>query len=208
MKWLNFALLTIGSIVLAGCIGGVGGPGRWEVSYSDNARHVASSGIYIASINVVVPTSLTVSEENTLAPDADIVWRGEAIGNRHAQVRQIILESAQFATQGLNGPRTAQLNIQVHTFHALSDYARARAPEGVHNIGFFAEIVDARTGEIIVPRENISADLQALTGENAVHADIIGQGQRYRIVNHLTQVFRGWLGLSATNRGGFNQRGR
>ena len=208
MNWINKAVLMLGILLLAGCVGGISGSNQWEVRYSDNARFVATSGIQITSINVVVPQSLTVSEENSFAPDADIVWRGEVLGDRRAQVRQIIYEAASQATSGLSGSRSARLEIQVHTFHALSDIARARAPSGVHNVGFFATLVDARTGEVIVPREDISADLNAYVGEDAIRAEIEGNGQRVRIVRHVNLVLRAWLGLPGVNRDTFNQLGR
>ena len=62
-----------------------------------------------------------MSEENVYAPEADIVWRGEPEGDRHAQVAQIFRDSARAGTRALRGGRRVTLDITLHGFHALSD---------------------------------------------------------------------------------------
>ena len=48
----------------------------WEVSYKAPLPNAETKGWKVTGVFVEVPRTLSVSEENRLAPDADIVWRG------------------------------------------------------------------------------------------------------------------------------------
>jgi hypothetical protein len=138
----------------------------------------------VVSYQVIVPRSLTVSESDAYYPMADIVWRGDPPGDRYDQVAQIFRDSLRWGMSAFNRGRPVKLLIEVKKFHALSQRARYTVG-GVHTIRFFMTVTDARTGAVIIPREKFSADLRALGGENAVQAELIGRGQRVRIVQHL-----------------------
>ena len=45
--------------------------------------------VSIGELNVIVPESLKVFERNSYLPSGDIVWRVDAAGNRHEQVKAI-----------------------------------------------------------------------------------------------------------------------
>ena len=47
-----------------------------------------------------MPRSLKVSEANTFKPRADIVWRGEALGDRYQQVEAIFADAMTAASRG------------------------------------------------------------------------------------------------------------
>ncbi|MGC9417620.1 MAG: DUF6778 family protein [Rhodovulum sp.] len=188
----------------AGCVG------TWTTDYSDAISPAVSRGWRVSAINVTVPDNLTVSEENVYAPVADIVWRGDAPGDRRAQVAAIFERAAWQGAAGLRGPRAVRLSVDVTRFHALSDTARLRLTRsGVHDIAFVARITDARTNEVLADPEAIRADIIAYTGEDALAAEREGQTQKVRITNHLTRVFAGWLGAGPDDvRGSFQRIGR
>ena len=55
----------------------------------------------VVAVNVDVPKTLKVSEANMYYPVADIVWRGEPRGDRHAQVKAIFQEAFAAGTKDL-----------------------------------------------------------------------------------------------------------
>lgn len=183
---------------------------QWATDYSDTISAEVSRGWRVTRIDIRVPETLSVSEKNTFAPDADIVWRGEPEGDRRAQVEAIFEEAARRGTAGLRGPRPVTLEATVTRFHALSDLARERLQiSGVHDIRFTARVLDGRTGAVLAGPEAISADLIAYTGQDAERAMAAGQTQKVRITNHLVRVFAGWTGAGPDDvRGSFTRIGR
>ena len=193
-----------GLTFLAGC-----GGQEWYTSYNDVLDRDTARNWRVAEVDVQVPTTLTVSEANSFAPDADIVWREEEEGDRYEQVDRIITEAAQRGSSGLRGKTPVRLVLVVDTFHALSQKARTRlSRSGVHNIGFTAQVFDARTGEALTPADQVEADLLAYVGEEANAAVAKGDTQRVRIVRHVSNVIAGWLTNGPDPRGTFNRRGR
>ncbi|MEM6759195.1 MAG: DUF6778 family protein [Pseudomonadota bacterium] len=145
--------------------------------------------VNVGQINVVVPQELKVSEANSYLPKGDIVWRGDPIGNRHAQVAQIFEAAMQRGTQAIEGDQEVTLDIVVKRFHALSEKARYTVG-GVHNITFDLTLRDAATGAPLSPSREVRADLDAFGGMEAIRADSIGQTQKVRITDHLAEVIR------------------
>lgn len=199
-----FAVLLTGLSALSACTSG-----QWETNYNDVIDPSVSKGWRVTNIDVRVPRSLSVSEENSYAPDADIVWHGERIGDRYQQVDAIITKAAKNASNGLRGSRPVSLVIEVATFHALTDRTRYTLNDaGVHNISFAAQVFDARTGAKLSAPDQIQADLIAYTGYQAAAAEARGETQRVRIVAHVSNVISGWLGLGPDLRGTFSRNGR
>jgi hypothetical protein len=54
------------------------------------AQDAGQGGYAVQKVNIAVPQSLAVSEENSYVPVADIVWHGDAAGDRRAQVSKIM----------------------------------------------------------------------------------------------------------------------
>ena len=154
--------------------------------------------VRVGEIKVVVPKALTVSEANSYLHKGDIVWRGDPIGDRYAQVTAIFENAMTRGTRSLEGDQAVTLDIVVKRFHALSEKARYSIG-GVHNITFDLTVRDAATGAAIMPSREVRADLDALGGSVAIHADSIGQTQKVRITDHLAEVIRQEL----TQAGGF-----
>ncbi len=191
-------------LLLGGCVGS----GGWKTDYSDTiTRDIARNWGY-GKVLVVVPDHLTVSEENSFAPDADIVWQEDPPGNRYLQVADVIHAGADRAAKRLNRGAPVTITLKVLEFHALTRRARYNAPSGVHNITFMAQVYDGRTGEKLTPPDVIRADLKALTGDEALRAEQRGVTQKDRIAAHIEQVIAGWLGFDPDPRGSFGGFGR
>ncbi len=164
----------------------------------------------LASVEVIVPETLTVSEDiSSYIPKADIVWQEEPVGDRRAQVAAIFKQGITAGASGLRGKRPVRLRIVVEKFHALNKKARYSAPSGtgVYDIRYTAQVLDARSGAELVAPQYIQADFPGATGAAAKAAEQNGQSQRGDIVAHLTQTTAGWLGLGADNRTSFNRAG-
>jgi len=149
----------------------------------------------VTGVEVIVPRSLSVSEDKVLAPKADIVWREEPLGDRHAQVERILREGVALGAGGLSGWRDVRVRVQLREFHTLSDRARRFLNfSGVHNISFGIQVFDELTGIQMSSSDVIRADLPALVGERARDAVARGVTQRVRIVDHIAKVTAAWLG--------------
>ncbi|MDW4497689.1 DUF6778 family protein [Sulfitobacter sp. D35] len=156
------------------------------------AGQETSPDVTVQEVTVAVPRSLTVSEESTYYPAADIVWRGEPRGDRYAQVTAIFAEAGRRAVRPLSGTRKVAADIEVTRFHSVTEVARYTVG-GVHSITFEMLMRDASTGAPLGPRRVIKADLRAFGGQKAVDADAAGQTQKVRIIAHLETVIRSEL---------------
>ncbi len=145
--------------------------------------------VSVQQISVVVPKTLQVSEVNHYLPAADIVWREDPIGDRHAQVRTIFDAALSKGTAAMNGGTPVSLYVQVMRFHALTEKARYTVG-GVHSIKFGLAVRDLNTGQLLGEPRVIEADLQAFGGALALAAEAKGQTQKVRITNHLAEVIR------------------
>lgn len=189
-------------LMLAGC------SLSWTIRYSDNIDPQVAKSWHVHAVHVTIPDDLSISNSNSYAPNADIVWHGEPLGDRRAQVAAILRDGISRGSSGLRGPRGVTIAIRLRHFHAVTPAAVARAPGAVHNISYYAQVFDAQTAKAITPPEIISADLVAYVGDAAVIATLQGQTQRVRIVDHLARVTRGWLGIGPDPRGTFSGVGR
>ena len=149
----------------------------------------AAAGYAIKALQIDVPRSLTVSEANTYLPRADIVWRGDMPGDRHAQIEGLFRDAM---TDGVTrigdaGTRPVTLMITVRRFHGVTEKTRYSVG-GVHNIVFDLAFVDPQTGALLAPVRQIAADLAEPGGNEAIALDAAGQTQRVRLRAHLAQV--------------------
>ncbi len=196
-------LLGLSATLLSACVGG----SSFETAYDPVPPDLAR-GWRLAEVRVSVPKTLTVSEAKTLLPNADIVWREDPPGDRHAQVATIIQTAVRSGAQGLRGPRPVIIDITVTRFHALTFEAELRNRDwGVHNIDFTARVLDARSGAVLLPATTIRAELPALSGPRMSEARSRGVTQKSMIVSHVSKTIAGWLGLGPDNRGKFSRQG-
>lgn len=205
-EWVNkmkkHLLSLIGLAFLAACTG------AWETSYEAPQDASVTRGWNVGSINVSVPEALTTTENNSFAPDADIVWHGDPFGNRKVQVAMIMEDGIRRGARGLRGSQSVDFQVVLEEFHALTPKARAEAPSAVHNITYTIQVFDRRTGEALTEPERIRADLPAFTGAQAFEALQVGQTQKVRILDHLERVTAGWLGIGPDPRQEFGSVGR
>lgn len=195
-------VLTAALAFLAGC------SGQWNVDYADGVDPAISKSWHLHRVQVIIPETLTVSDENSYAPNADIVWHGDLGGNRREQVASILRDGLIQGASSLSGPRGIAISARLEHFHAVTPAAVARAPAAVHNIAYVIQVFDDETGAPITEPERIEADLEAYVGSAAITAAIQGQSQRVRIVDHIANVTRGWLGAGPDQRRTFQSIGR
>ncbi|WP_281992211.1 DUF6778 family protein [Sulfitobacter geojensis] len=143
----------------------------------------------VTAINVTVPRALSVSEANTYYPNGDIVWRGDPIGDRHAQVAQIFDTAFQAGTADMSGSTGVILDVEVVRFHSVTEKTRYSVG-GVHNMVFKLTVRRASTGAALAPTRLVEANLPALGGRAAIEADRNGQTQKVRVTDYLSQAIR------------------
>ncbi len=190
------------SAFLAGCTG------DWHVEYENQLSAEATKTWKLNRVRIEIPAELTVSEANSFAPNADIVWHGEPLGDRREQVGAILRDGLRKGASSLNGSRAVDIHATLDHFHAVTPAAVAQAPAAVHNIGYIVQVFDAKTGEALTPPEATEADLEAYVGSAAFTAAINGQPQRVRIVDHIASVTSSWLGTGPDARRSFASVGR
>ncbi len=158
----------------------------------------------LESFDVLVPTTLKVSEANLYYPPGDIVWRGDAPGDRYQQVKAIFDESVRLGAYPLDGAMPVRVEIEVTRFHALTEKTRYTVG-GVHSIEFIMTIIEPETGTVLRGPKPITASLVAYGGQMAIQAEARGLTQKYRITQHLARVVRDELtkaeGFVAPDRG-------
>ena len=182
---------------------------KWRTYYEQGIEKSVSRKWRLNKLRVTVPESLTVSEANRYAPKANIVWRGEPLGDRRKQVGAIITTAVKSGARGLRGGKRVDFNIELIEFHALSDKLRkSKINAGIHNISFIIEVVDSRSGKVIMAKQAIQADLIGYTGKQAKELVEAGQTQKVRITNHVATVIQGWLGQGPDMRKDIKRRGR
>jgi len=141
----------------------------------------------VVETTVVVPESLLVSEANILVPLADIVWRGDAPGDRHDQVRALF-ETA-LPPAGPSDGMPVHAVIEVTRFHGLTERARYLTG-GRYAISFVLTLTDPATGTVIAPPRLVRADLRAFGSPAGLAAD----SEKALILRHLTGVLAAELG--------------
>lgn len=197
------AFLGVSALFLTACVGG----GTFKTDYTPLSADV-SRAWRLAEVRVDVPRTLVVSEAKSLLPNADIVWREDPLGDRYDQVDRIMTDAVTRGAQGLRGGRPVIIDVTVTRFHALTFEAEQRGQNwGVHNVDFTARVLDARTGEVLVPATAIRAELPALSGTQMREARRKGVTQKSMISNHVAKTVAGWLGIGPDNRGEFSRQG-
>lgn len=147
----------------------------------------------IDDLRVSVPETLRVSEANTFLPNADIVWRGDPLGDRHAQIAAIMADAGQVA-MGRGQGRPAVVELVVTRFHGVTEKTRYTVG-GTHNMRFDMTLRDPETGAVLFGPKNIVADVRASGGAKAIEEDRIGRTQKVVVTERLREVIQRELGL-------------
>lgn len=149
----------------------------------------AAMPVKIGTIRITVPQELRVSEANSYIPRGDIVWRGDPLGDRHAQVKAIFEDAMARGAAEVTGTVPADLEITVRRFHALTEKARYTTG-GVHSIAFELALRDPSSGVLVLPPREVRADLAGYGGQKALEAEARGETQKVRITRHLAEVLQ------------------
>lgn len=147
----------------------------------------AGQAVQVVDFQIRVPPELKASEANLYFPGGDIVWRGDAPGDRHVQVAAIFDTAMRSAIPAVSGATPVVADIELVRFHALTEKARYTVG-GVHSIKFMLTLKDPETGAVIAAPRLIEASLRAYGGSKAIEADRRGLGEKVRISRHLTNV--------------------
>lgn len=141
----------------------------------------------IADITYSVPEDIRVSEGNGFYPTTDVVWRGDPIGNRPAQIGAIFEEAIARNEPLLQGDLPVIVDLTLIRFHGVTERTRFSVG-GVYDIKFDMTIRDALTGFVIEPTRRVHVDLSAPGGIGAILAEQRGQTEKVRVTDFLTIV--------------------
>ncbi|PLL13484.1 hypothetical protein C0V75_08935 [Tabrizicola sp. TH137] len=207
--WTKFATLGL-ALALSACVSSE--PASRGVS--DDALTLASRGtgsipegagprvlapLYtVREVRVNVPRDLQVSEANSYYPMADIVWRGDPVGDRYAQITAIFETAAQRATASMQGPREAIVSIRLVRFHGVTERTRYTVG-GNHNMVFDLTVLDAGTGAVIDGPRRIEADARAAGGQAAIQEELAGRTQKVVVTEKLVETLRRELSGTVTD---------
>lgn len=141
----------------------------------------------VARMQFHAPDNMKVSEGNGYYPFADVVWRGDPVGDRIAQIRAIFETAMERGSADLNGATPVIVDIALKRFHGVTERTRFSVG-GVYNMVFDMTVLDARSGAVIEPVREVAANLSAPGGNAALVAEMHGQTEKVRVTDYLTQV--------------------
>jgi hypothetical protein len=148
----------------------------------------------VTTFEIAVPETLVVSEANLFYPKADIVWRGEPVGDRFAQVKAVLEEGFVAGVAGMDTGPKATLSVTVVRFHCLTEKARFSVG-GVHDVILELTVRDATSGAVLEGPRRVEIAIRASGGDNAIAEDVAGNTQRVVIVAGLAEAIRRELAL-------------
>lgn len=186
MNPLKTALFTAAALTLGACTMNDTASRNQPLDTPAQALAATAQAYRIADLNVSVPRTLRVSEANTYYPSADIVWRGDIAGDRYNQVGAIVETAGKRASSALKAGQGVVVDVQLTRFHSLTEKARYSVG-GVHSIHFILTLRDPATGAVIESRP-VDASFAAFGGRRAIDAEIRGDTQKVRIVDHLART--------------------
>ena len=147
-----------------------------------------------AELNLVgavisVPRTLLVSEADVYLPNADIVWHGDPLGDRHAQVEAMFSAAVAAGTADMTLGYPVTILIEVEKFHALTPKTRATLG-GNFAMHFTLTVLDGFNGEILAGPKLVIADTPASGGRKALREEALGITQKVVIETRLAEVLR------------------
>jgi hypothetical protein len=200
-------LLRLVAILAVLAVSACGGT-AFRTYYPQGLDPAVTRGWTVGNVKVDVPRQLSVSEERTYLPRADIVWREDPPGDRHAQVARIMSDAIRTGSASLHGKRRVVIEARMTRFHAMTFEAEALSIKaGVHDVEFDIRILDARTGTVLVPTTHIEASFPARTGAEMAMARARGDSQKKQIRRHVAATIAGWLGTGQDARTSFTRIG-
>lgn len=191
MKMLKIISVMALGLGVAGCasVDTVSRNAPIEAPGLDAQGFVVARDYAVQDVTFTASSNLRVSESNSYYPNADVVWRGDPIGNRVEQVGAIFKVAAERNAPELTGSVPVIVDFQLVRFHGVTERTRFSVG-GVYNIEFMMSVRNAITGEVIETPRFIEADLSAPGGIAALMLEQKGQTEKVRVTDFLTQVLR------------------
>ncbi len=186
MKPYRVIVLAALALAVAGCSNSTAE--LYGTSTTSSATAI-SRNYAVRDVRTTVPPGLRVSEANNFYPITDIVWRGDPIGDRHAQIAAMFETAAGRGAETLRGAVPVIADIEVVRFHGVTERTHYSVG-GIYNIIFKMTVRNADTGAIIEPTRQIEADLPAPGGRAAIRLDEEGQTEKVRVTDFLTLVLQ------------------
>ena len=178
-------LVAVAALSLAGCAVTAPAPNCTSAA-TQGATQEKAQGLNVQKVNVVVPRSLSTSEANNFIPDADIVWHGQAVGDRHAQVEAILTRAMSQGAADFKTGRAVVADVELVRFHAVTPLARATVG-GRHGLFYTLTLKDAVTGELLIESKRVNASVHATGGDDADAEIAAGRTQMVVIQESLAQ---------------------
>ena len=191
MKLFKLMAITVLGLAVAGCasVETVSRNAPIETSSFGGAQsRVIARNYAVQDMTFAASTQLRVSESNSFYPNADVVWRGDPIGNRIEQIAAMFRTALDRNVDKMDGLVPVVVDYRLIRFHGVTERTRYSVG-GVYNIEFEMTVRHALTGEILEPTRRIEADLSAPGGIAALMQDQRGQTEKVRVTDFLTQVF-------------------
>jgi len=149
------------------------------------AETVETRSYDLRDFSFEAPEDIEVSEANTFYPNADVVWRGDPLGDRVEQVSAMFDTALSRNKAVLNGGTPVNVEIELVRFHGVTERTRFSVG-GNYDMHFFMTVRDAVTGEVLEDRRFLQFDLAAPGGTSALMLDQQGQTEKVRVVDFLT----------------------
>jgi hypothetical protein len=191
MKMLKVLTVLVLGLGVAGCasVDTVSRNAPIDVpAFGVETREIARS-YQIEDMKFSASDELTVSEANSYYPNADVVWRGDPVGDRVEQVAAMFQTATTRNQDRLTGDIPVVVDFQLVRFHGVTERTRFSVG-GVYNIVFNMSVRNAVIGKIIEEPRLIEADLSAPGGIAALMQEQLGQTEKVRVTDFLTQVFK------------------
>lgn len=171
---MRFVLLAAMALPLTACMINAP-PSRGGIGAQELLPN-AGMPLKVEQVFVTVPRSLVVSEANTVKPAADIVWHGEARGDRHAQVQRIAQDAMALGAAPYQSGYPIVIDVQIVRFHAQTPMNRSIIG-GEHELEYVLTMRDAKTGKVLRQVAPVDATVKAPSGMRARSEDAVGRTQ-------------------------------
>lgn len=196
MKTRSILTLVVAAAMVAGCSGGGGMVSRNALEEAPlfsgmtgaHAPVPLNPSYRVTDIEVTVPQTLTTSESNGIKPGVDLLWQEDPVGDRYAQVDELLTNALKQGVSEMNGSRAVKLEMVVTRFHALTKRTRY-SYGGEHEVWMVMAVKDAETGELLEPGRVIGFDL-GVSAEEAIAHEEQGIYQRDEITTAVGELIR------------------
>lgn len=157
-----------------------------------DARPQMNRSYALQGFNFNALEGLTVSEDESFYPTADVVWRGDPLGPRISQIAAMFEEAAIRNRRVVSGTLPVTVDVTLVRFHGVTNRTRYTVG-GVYNVVFDMTVRNATTGDVIEPTRRVVGNLEAPGGTRATALENEGQTQKVRVTDFLTSLLRAQL---------------